>query len=97
MALPKFLQSYFWDTDFQNLDLKKYGQFILTRILNYGDERAIKWIKRQFSKNEIKKAIVSSRSLDDKSFNFWSLIFGLDKICSKSHLKSDKTKFGHTE
>lgn len=83
MPLPKFLQPYFWDVNFQELELKKYSQFILTRILNYGDEKAIKWAKKQFSKNEIKKVITSSRSLDRKSFNFWSLIFGFNKICLK--------------
>jgi len=92
MFLPKFLKSYFWDVDFQQLDIKKHRQFILTRILNYGDKKAIEWAKKIFSKNEIKKTILSSRSLDRKSLNFWSLIFGLDKICLKRLSQARQSK-----
>ena len=92
MALPKFLKSYFWDVDFWQLDIKKHRQFILTRILNYGDKKAIEWAKKKFSKNEIKKTLLSSRSLDRKSLNFWSLIFGLDKICLKRLSQTRQSK-----
>jgi len=42
-ALPKFLKPYFWDVDFAELDYKKYPRFVLGRILEYGDKRAINW------------------------------------------------------
>jgi len=85
MPLPNFLQPYFWDVEFQKLNLKKHRQFILTRILNYGDRKALDWAKKRFTKNEIQKTIFSSRSLDRKSLNFWSLIFGVSQkaLCSK--------------
>lgn len=83
--LPKFLQSYFWDIDCQKLDPKKYPQFILERILNYGNERSLRWAKSAFSEQKIKKAVLASRALDRKSRSFWFLIFGLGKktLCFK--------------
>jgi len=75
MPLPKILKSYFWDVDFQNLDSRQYAQFVLARILNYGDEKALNWAKKHFSRNEIKKVLLSSRLLDRKSFNFLGFNF----------------------
>jgi len=41
-TLPEFLKKYFWDVDFSKLDKEAYSQFIIERILEYGDQKAIK-------------------------------------------------------
>lgn len=37
--LPEFLREYFWDVDFEGIDLEKDRVYVLRRILEYGDER----------------------------------------------------------
>jgi len=84
--IPKFLKKYFWDVDFSRLDKKNYSQFIIERILEYGDERATEWMRKEFKLNEIKNVLQKSKSLSCKSANFWCSIFGLNKnriLCLK--------------
>jgi len=97
MALPKFLQNYFWDVDFKNLKLNQYPEFILERILEEGDERAVKWAKRVFSKDDFIKVLTSSRNISSRSANFWALVLGVkpEKIlCLKQPLLKKQKKSG---
>lgn len=85
-TLPEFLKKYFWDVDFSKLDKEAYSQFIIERILEYGDEKAIKWMKKNFKLNEIKTVICQSKNLSLRSANFWQIIFNLNKndiLCLK--------------
>ena len=43
--MPEELKKYFWDTDFQKLDIEKNKRYIIARLYCYGDLRAIKWVK----------------------------------------------------
>ena len=90
-AIPKGLKRYFWDVDFRNLDKDKYSYFIIERILELGDRKAVEWMKNNFSKEEVKKVIYSSKNLSRKSANFWQLIFNLDKnkiLCLKKSFQN---------
>ncbi|MFH1462624.1 MAG: hypothetical protein ABIG08_02960 [bacterium] len=77
--LPKFLRKYFWDTDFRELGKENYKLFIIERILEYGDEKAIKWLRNNFSLKEIKNAFCRSKNLSRRSANFWQIIFNLKR------------------
>ena len=76
---PVFLKQYFWDIDFDKLDLKTHYQDILVRILEYGDEKAIDWMKRNFTKDDVANVLFHLRGVSPKSANFWALIFGIDR------------------
>jgi hypothetical protein len=85
-TLPSFLKRYFWDIDFQKLNKKAYRYFIIERILEYGDEKAVKWMKQTFKLEEIKDTLFHSKNLSFKSANFWQLIFNVDRnkiLCLK--------------
>ena len=87
-SLPKFLKKYFWDIDFDKLDVKTHYQDILVRILEYGDEKAIDWMKRKFTKDDVAKVLFRLRGISPKSANFWALIFGIDRkriLCLQKH------------
>ncbi|MCD6094571.1 hypothetical protein J7J39_01555 [bacterium] len=97
--LPQFLKRYFWDVDFQKLDKKNYSWFIIERILEYGDEKAVKWMEDNFRTEEIKNVLLKSKNLSLKSANFWQFIFNLDKnriLClKKSFQKRQKLIWKH--
>ncbi len=77
--MPSFLKEYFWDVDFSKLDKKKHSQFIIERILEYGNRKAVAWLKKNFELPKIKKILCDSKNLSAKSANFWHIIFGLKK------------------
>ncbi len=77
--LPYFLKRYFWDVDFSKLQKNSYPQFIIERILEYGDEKAVRWLRSNFDSGEIKKVLYNSKNISRKSANFWQLIFNIDK------------------
>ena len=84
--LPKFLEKYFWDVDFGNLKKQEYPQFIIERILEYGNEKAIKWMRDNFTESEIKAVVCESRAISKKSANFWQLVFNIKRnniLCLK--------------
>lgn len=77
--LPKFLKKYFWEVDFEKLSLKKHRYYILERILEYGEERAIRWMKKNFKKEEIVDFLLRFRTLSPKSANFWAVVFNVKR------------------
>ncbi len=77
--LPKFLSKYFWDVEFEKLDLQKRRVYILRRILEDGDRQAVAWMWKNFKKSEIKDVLSNFRGLSPKSANFWAVILNIKK------------------
>jgi hypothetical protein len=77
--IPRFLEKYFWDVNFSELSKEKNFQFIIERILEYGDRKEIQWMKNNFSSEQIKEKILKSKNLSPKSANFCRFIYNLDK------------------
>lgn len=79
MNKPKFLKKYFWDIDFAKLDMKTHSQYVLERILEYGDEKAVRWMEKNFTKDEVADILFHFRGLSPKSANYWAVILGIDR------------------
>lgn len=94
--LPLFLHRYFWDTDAKKLDAKKNAPYIIERILEYGDEQAIHWLRLHVNKEHIIRILERSRALSPKSAFFWAAVFGLSKkgvLCLRT--PSRRTRLKH--
>ncbi len=93
--LPEFLKEYFWDVNFEALDLDKWRVFVLKRILEYGNDQAADWMLKNFKENEIKDALCNYRGYSKKSANFWALVLNIPKqdvLClKKSSPKTPKS------
>lgn len=79
MKAPGFLKKYFWDVDFKKINIKSHSRDILARLLEYGDIKAISWLRRNFTQDEIVDVLFHLRSVSPKSANFWALIFNIDR------------------
>ncbi len=92
--LPEFLSKYFWDVEFRQIDLEKRRVYVLRRILEYGDERAVAWMWKNFEKSEIKNVLCKFRGYSKKSANFWTLLLDVPReevLClKKPSLKEQK-------
>jgi hypothetical protein len=75
--IPQYLRPLFWDTNIEDLEPDSYPDYIIGRVLEYGDETAVAWLKQTFREEEIKRVICSERRLSRKSANFWALAYGI--------------------
>lgn len=91
--LPEFLNKYFWDID--KLNFNKYPVFTIERILEYGDEDAVKWVLKNFKLSQIKQTLMRRKGISPKSATYWSLLFNVPKnkitCLKKSYRKMQKS------
>ena len=78
-TVPVFLRKYFWEIDFKKFNPFSYPQYVISRVLEYGDEKTLRWLFKNFSIRQIKNTLCKSRNLSVKSANFWALYLGVNK------------------
>lgn len=76
-GLPEELRPLFWDIDWERICMEQNQGFIIERVLNMGDEKALLWLWRSFSEEEILQTVKSSRRLSRKTARCWQNYFGL--------------------
>lgn len=80
--LPEHLRKYFWDCDYNELNLAQSSEFIAERILNFGEMRSLKWLLSKIDKNFLKQLVNKSRNLNNKTRNLWRIILYEDESSS---------------
>ncbi len=75
--IPQYLQTLFWDTNLENFDPFAFPTYTIGRILEYGNQDAIAWLKDTFSDTQIMDVVRTERRLSRRSANFWALVYGL--------------------
>lgn len=73
--IPQHLYSLFWDVNLEGFNPHAYPDYAITRVLEFGDRRAIVWMKETFSEPEIRRVIRTERRLTRRSANFWALVY----------------------
>lgn len=74
--LPKEFKKYFWDCDFEQLQMNDHAVFITERILNFGNLPAVRWLLSVIDKSFLMDVVEHSRNLDKKTRNFWRVYYG---------------------
>lgn len=77
--MPIELKKYFWDVNFEELDIKKHKQYIISRLYCYGDLKAIKWLKSVYNDKDIKDVAKNSRNLKPLVANYLRQQYDLKK------------------
>lgn len=78
-AVPEEFFHLFWDVDLSELDLDRHNSFIIERVLNMGDQKALAWLRRTFSDEIISRVIKNSRRLTRKTALCWKNIYDLNE------------------
>ena len=73
--LPKTFKRFFWDTPFESIDREANKTYVISRILELGDEAAANWVRRHYSEDDLRRVVQTSRTLSAKSRNYWKLQF----------------------
>lgn len=76
--IPARFHSLFWDANLKNIHTKRNAQYIIERILEFGDIDALEWLQRAYPAQRIIHVLHVSRAVSEKSRNFWTLWFGVE-------------------
>lgn len=75
----KFRQELFWDTDPELIDVQKNSQYVIERILDFGNAREVSWLVKTYPAHKIRDVIATSKELHNKSKALWKLVFKAEK------------------
>ncbi len=78
MGLPKILKEFFWDVGFENIDSTANKRYVISRLLELGDEAAVEWLEKTYPNHDLRNAVKTSRSLSPKSRNYWKLKYKIN-------------------
>lgn len=68
----KFRQALFWDVNPKNIDEKKNAQYIIERILDFGNDKEVRWMWKTYSKRTLKRIVEKSRCLMPETKKLWT-------------------------
>ena len=85
--IPQHLRQFFWEVDADHLDLQKYRDYVIGRILELGTDEAVSWMRASFQDEEITKVIREDHRLSPKSATYWALLYGIptEQVAALSH------------
>lgn len=91
--MPKEFKKYFWDAEYEKLDIKKNMKYIISRLFCEGDLESIKWIKRTYTKEEIIETAKTSRRLTPITANFLKNIYNLKKEEMQYYINNENMNY----
>ena len=69
--------SLFWDVE--AVDPDRHAQFVMERILTWGDVDDLSWALEYYGYDRLRQAFLVARQMDKKSTNFWCYYFKLNQ------------------
>lgn len=75
--IPPDLRPFFWETNLDNFNPVSYPAYTIARVLEYGDDKAIRWLRDTFSQTQSVEVLGIERRLSRRSANFWALVYYL--------------------
>lgn len=70
----KFRQELFWDTNPDKIDTQKNALYIIERILDFGNDKEVAWVRKFYDKSVIKEVVENPRRLRARTKILWNLI-----------------------
>jgi len=67
-------QSLFWDVDPKTIDPKKHARYIIERVLDFGNDKEVKWLWHYYRHDLIADVVKKSRVLHPQSRSLWTLL-----------------------
>ncbi len=70
----KFREALFWDTNPKWIDTKKNAPYIIERVLDFGRDVEVRWLRSFYNRSTIKNVVAASRCLRPETKNLWTLL-----------------------
>jgi len=90
-------QELFWDVNLARMDKNAHQQFIVKRILQFGDLDDLRWALTSYGYDAVRNIFLfNDDQLDDKSRNFWRFFFRIreGEECIKKRSTNKQNVFG---
>lgn len=71
-TLPKQFYKYFWDTQPENIDARQSSHYVITRLMDYGNTEAARWMWGEYGQEIIKEVLLQRRGISRPSANYWA-------------------------
>jgi hypothetical protein len=78
-VIENHLRLFFWDVNLETFDPRAYPEYTIFRLLEFGDEKAIAWLRAEFSQDQIEAVIRAERRLSRRSAGFWALVYRIPR------------------
>lgn len=75
--VPQHLRTLFWDVNVDTFNPFAHAVYTIGRVLEYGDDDDVAWLRANFSASEITEVVRHERRLSRRSANFWALLYGI--------------------
>jgi hypothetical protein len=69
----------FWDIKLDDFKPEDYPDYAIFRVLEYGDEAAVAWMRETFPESEVRRVLRSERRMTPKSANYWAIMLGVPR------------------
>jgi len=76
--IPPYLRPFFWDVDLEKLSVTDFSCFIIIRLMEHRDEKAVQFLVKTYTPEEMISVVKKSRSLSKRSRNFRRVFLGLE-------------------
>jgi len=77
-AVPEVFRFLFWDARLEDIHVRRNARYIIERVLDMGNLDGVNWLQRIYPVQRIMEVLATSRSLSEKSKNFWRLWFNFE-------------------
>jgi hypothetical protein len=79
--MPPYVRELFWEYGPRQVSWRRDRGFVIKRILSHGEERALRWLRRNTTDDELRQWFreTKGRDLDPPKLRFWELALGLPK------------------
>jgi len=83
--LPRRLRRFFWDAALSSLSADRHTDFILARLLEFGDRRALGWVFRTYPASRVTEFLQGRgrELLNRRTWRFWAAQLGLTRTGSR--------------
>ena len=91
--MPIEFKKYFWDTEYEKLDIKKNMKYIISRLFCEGNWKSIKWLKSTYTKEQITETAKTSRRLTPITANFLRNVYDLKKEDMQYYINNENMNY----
>ncbi len=74
-TLPRTLQRFFWDAKLSDISVEDHRDFVLGRLLEFGDPSAMRWVFQTYSRKTVEDFLRTRGAavLSQRTWNFWNV------------------------
>jgi len=81
--MPHNIRSFFWDVDVDGISIVESAHFIIGRLMEHGDENALRFLLKNYSHDELVQVLKNNRAISRRSRIFWRFFLEIDeKSCT---------------